>query len=197
MPANVSVTAEEYLAFERAYVPQGEIVRHEFVNGEILAMAGGSAQHAFLTSNTLVSLATKLPAGCRAIGPDLKVAVERFNSYFLPDVSVVCSQPEFLSGNPDCLVNPIVLVEVLSPGTERYDRITKFRHYQTIPSLRHYLLISQDRVLVEHFERLPDDRWAYLMYFQRDSVLRLRDPDVEVPLDQIYAGIEFETSPSF
>ena len=140
----------DYLALERA-----SEFKHEFFDGEMFRMSGGTIEHSQIAGNVIRALGTALADGpCRVLTGDMRIKLPT-GLYTYPDTSVVCDQPEFEDGHKDVLLNPLLIVEVLSPSTEAYDRGKKFRHYQTCPSLREYVLIAQDRAAVDHYLRQP------------------------------------------
>lgn len=179
------MTREEYLAYERACI--GE--KHEYVDGEIFAMSGGTFEHAMIAGNVLTELQNALRAGpCRAIGSDMRIGAAD-GSYHYPDVSVVCDRPQFEDDTRDVLQNPSVIIEVLSESTEAYDRGEKFAHYRSIGSLRDYILVSQTTQLIEHYQRISENdgaAWRYRVLGPRDT-LRLEDHDVAIPVERVYA----------
>ena len=151
-------TPEQYLAFERE--AEG---RHEYLDGRIYAMTGGSTNHARLIGNVHAELRAQLRGRpCDAFYTQLRARDNTLDLVTCPLVSAVCGEPEFASERDGILLNPTVLVEVLSPSTERYDRGEKFRHYRRIPSLREYVLVSQEWMHVERFARDDADpaRWV-------------------------------------
>ncbi|MBV9657728.1 MAG: Uma2 family endonuclease [Verrucomicrobia bacterium] len=187
------LTPEEYLTIERA-AP----FKSEFVNGEMYAMAGGSLLHALITNNVSGSLWSRLRGGrCRAYSNDLRVHVPDTGLYTYPDVSVVCGEPQLVSDQKDNLTNPTLLVEVLSPSTEKYDRGGKFLHYQRIASLRDFLLVSQDQARVEHYARQPSqlNQWLLTVVTGLESTLALPSLGIELPLTEIYDGVELPAVP--
>ena len=148
------LTPEEYIAFERKALPDGEIIRYEYINGELIAMSGASRAHNLITGNIFGELRTQLrSSGCETYMSDMRVSTPTTTSYFYPDVVVVCEEPRFEDDVFDTLLNPIILVEGLSPSTEVYDRREKFAHYRQLPSLQEYTLVAQDKVLVKHYRR--------------------------------------------
>src|SRR5437764_4039337 len=148
------MTYEEYLAFER-----GSEQKHEFVDGEIHAMAGGRFEHNQLAGNVFALLWNALRSrGCTVNNSDQRVHTPA-GAGFYPDVSALCGEPRFTDDVHDELLNPSVIVEVLSESTEAYDRGKKFERYATIPSLRAYLLVATDRKSIELRER-RDDIWT-------------------------------------
>ena len=157
----------EYLASER---DQDE--KHDWYEGEVFAMSGGTLRHASLGANVSRELGNALRGGaCRVLSADAKVVAHIDKHYVYPDVTVVCGPPQTLPGSKDVLDNPSVVVEVLSASTESYDRGLKWRSYQRIPSLTDYLLVSQSAVRIEHFQRNSVDTWTYRAMGPGETVL--------------------------
>ncbi len=151
------MTPEEYLAFERASQE-----RHEYVDGEVLAKGGCSRKHSLAAQNIARELGNALLDGpCEVHGSDMKIKAAQPTRYHYADASVACGQPLFEDDAEDVLLNPKLVVEVLSKSTERYDRGDKFESYRSIASLTDYVLVSQKAVLVEHYHRLADGTWNY------------------------------------
>ncbi|CAN94031.1 hypothetical protein sce3871 [Sorangium cellulosum So ce56] len=149
-------TYAEYLEQERA-----SPTKHEFLNGEIFAMAGGTPEHARLCANVIAEIRAQLRGRpCVVYSADLRVRVQATGLATYPDVSVVCGRLERDIEDKDAALNPIVLVEVLSESSEAYDRGQKFAHYRRIPSLREYVLVSQHEQRIEVFHRNEDDSWT-------------------------------------
>lgn len=149
---NPPVTIEEYFAIER----QSE-ERLEYRDGIIVALVGGGEAHSLIELGVGSLLRAALrDRECFVYPSDMKVHIAAANLYTYPDLSVVCDEREFVPGRRDALLNPIVLVEVLSPNTETYDRVKKFGHYRRIPALREYVLIAQDSPMIEHYVRQGD-----------------------------------------
>jgi Uma2 family endonuclease len=151
-------TYEEYLAYER-----DSEMKHEFEDGEIFAMAGGTVRHSALAMRVGSALDIGSKEGCVALQSDLRVRIVATGRATYPDVSVVCGPIERDPADPHgtTITNPTLLVEVLSPSTEEYDRGEKWRQYQLIPSLQEYVLVSQSRSRVERYRRLASGGWAY------------------------------------
>ncbi len=165
------VSEQEYLAFERAAEE-----RHEYANGEIFAMSGGAWEHSLIASNINGELrSAMLKRRCSAHGSDMRIHIPSTGRYTYADALVVCGQPLFTDEVRDTLVNPIVIVEVLSDSTEKYDRGDKFEQYQTIASFQDYVLVSQKKVRIEHFRKQADGTW----------VLRASGPGERVVLESI------------
>ena len=180
------LTHEEYFALERA---TGE--RHEYVAGRVFAMVGGSFEHGKIGINTSTALNNRLAAKpCIVQGGDFRIAIPRLDIYAYPDVSVVCGEPRFdqRSGG---LLNPVVLVEVLSPSTAEYDQGQKFLRYQQIESLRDYVLIAQDRPFVRAFLRDERGRWIWSAVEGLDATLTLPSIECALPVAEIYAKVVF------
>jgi Uma2 family endonuclease len=164
-------------------------IKHEFYQGEIFAMAGASLAHNHLSANVLTTLrnAVRLQ-GCSAFGSDLRVKTPA-GLFTYPDVMVVCGPIALSPDRPDTVTNPCVIIEVLSEATRDYDRGEKFTLYQAIPTFQEYLLIEQDRVTVEHWQRQSTGDWTVHTYTSLDSVLSLVSLGVAIPLREIYAQV--------
>lgn len=148
-------TAEAYLAFERAADR-----KHEYHDGQLFAMAGASRAHAQIVTNLVASLAGLLRGRpCSVYSSDLRVKVSPTGLYTYPDVVIACGEHRFEDEHEDTLLNPVVIIEVLSPSTEGYDRGKKFAHYRTLDSLAEYLLVAQDEPRIEQYVRQPDGNW--------------------------------------
>lgn len=178
----VFISSEEYLAQER--VSQ---TKHEYDAGEIFAMAGASASHNLITANVIASLHAQLRGrSCTVYPSDLRVRVESTGLYTYLDVLVVCGQSRFEDEREDTLLNPTLIVEVLFPSTEAYDRGAKFRNYRMIPSLQEVLLIAQDASRVEHYTRQADQRWLLTESSLPTDSLHLPSIDCILQLADIY-----------
>ncbi len=177
----VKLTEDEYLAIERAAE-----FKSEFIDGEIFAMSGGTGPHADLLRNLLftLTLASK-NRGCRPFPSDLRVRISA-SQYTYPDVSVVCGKPQYADDKRDTLVNPVVILEVLSPSTEKYDRGLKFQHYRTIGSLTDYILVDQDQIRIEQYTRQADGTWMLRDYQKAEDELKIDSIGASIPLGSIY-----------
>ena len=183
--AQTYLTPKEYLAFERKAT-----TKHEYLNGQIVAMSGASFAHNFLTVNIATHLNIQLMNGeCRVAASDMRVKVPQTDSYFYPDVVVVCGEPRAEDDTFDTLLNPVLIVEVLSSSTAGYDRGEKFEHYQQIVSLKDYILISQDEVHVEHYCR-QESEWLQTEFQGLEDVLSLLSIGCELRLSDIYRRVE-------
>ncbi|MCC6329324.1 MAG: Uma2 family endonuclease [Acidobacteria bacterium] len=179
------VSPEEYLAFERDAVD-----KHEYFNGEIFAMAGAGKRHNLIAANLIRLIGNQLvDRVCNVYGSDMRVKVPSGN-YTYPDVVAVCGEELFEDKAEDNLLNPLVIIEVLSRSTEAYDRGAKFEQYQTIPSFREYVLITQEPYRVEQFVRQDVNAWTYLEFRTADDAMRLESIDCELRLSDIYFKVE-------
>jgi len=178
-------TEAEYFEFDRT-----SIGRWEYVHGEIRAMSGGTANHSVIGSNIIRTLGNALvPRGCRVFGPDMRVHTgDGINTF--PDISVVCGPLVFHQGRTDTLANPLLIVEVLSDSTEPYDRGDKFRHFQTVPTLTDYLLVSQHEPRAELFTRRGNHWEPHEVSGLHASILLL-SVEVMLALSDVYALIEW------
>jgi Uma2 family endonuclease len=177
------MTHEEYLAFERASSD-----RHEFHDGELFPVEGATYEHSQITVNLGAFLHGALRhRPCRVMGQDMRVRIPGKDRDKYPDLSIACP-PEFEDAHRDTLLNPTILIEVLSPSTQDYDRGGKFEDYATIPSVKEYVLVAQDRIFVEHRTRQEDGAWL-LRHLRQEDVLRLASIGVEIPLAEIYLNV--------
>lgn len=185
--AKTFVTPEEYLKFERASEE-----KHEYYAGEIFAMTGASKNHNRVTGSTYAALYAQLrERPCDIFPSDMRVKPRSGILYAYPDITVVCGTPEFEDGEVDTLLNPTVIIEVLSPSTEAYDRGKKFQNYRTIPSLREYVLIAQDSVRIEHYG-LVDNQWVLTDAHTPDTIVQLPSVDCTLHLSDVYEKITFD-----
>jgi len=181
------MTPVEYLAIER----KAEI-RSAFFNGEMFAMAGANREHIVARDNLAGELhALFKGTSCRAYSVDLRVLVSATGLYAYPDIAVVCGKPEFEDAVHDTLLNPRVIIEVLSDSTEKYDRGVKSQHYRQIASLQEYVLVSQDKPLIERYVRQPDGGWLMTEYSGLDRVLEFATVPAQVPLSEVYRDVTF------
>ncbi len=179
-------TAEEYLAIERASEE-----RHELIDGEMVMMAGASRAHSLIVSNLSVEIGRRLRGGpCEFHTSDMRVKVDRDGSYVYPDLVIVCGDPALEDEVQDTLLNPTVIIEVLSPSTEGYDRGAKFARYRMLDSLRDYILIAQDRSSVELFSR-EGDLWRIETVHGLADSMRIPALDIEIELEEVYRRVEW------
>ncbi len=185
--AKVKITEAEYLALERTSEHKSE-----FYNGEIFAMAGATWNHNQIKSNLEGELYGKLKGGkCRSVSSDQRIKVDATGLYTYPDIAIVCNEPQFSNFDRDALVNPQVIIEVLSPGTENYDRSKKFRHYQRLPSVAEYILVSQDEKVIERSVRQPNGAWLMTIFTESDEEFQISSLAISIKLADIYAGVTF------
>lgn len=180
-------TPEEYLALER----KAEY-KSEYVNGRIYAMTGASREHNLIAGNVFARLHARLRGRpCEVYMSDMRVKVSPTGAYHYPDVVAVCGAPRFEDSHVDTLLNPTVIVEVLSPSTEAYDRGEKFAHYRRLETLAEYVLVAQDKLRVEHYQR-DGERWVLTEISGLEGVLSLPTVGCEIPLREIYERVEFD-----
>ncbi len=178
------MTPEEYLEFERASEE-----KHEYVDGEVYAMSGGTIEHSLISGNIVRELGAALRhQPCVVLTSDMRLKVEATGNYFYPDASVVCGGAALADGKRDNLLNPQVIFEVLSRSSEEYDRGKKFAEYRTIPSLSDYVLVSQTEMKVEHFRRQPDGQWRITVLGAGEQ-LALDSIGCEISVDELYLKV--------
>ena len=186
-------TPAQYLAMERAAE-----TKHEYFNGRIYAMSGAQRSHVRVATNVVILLGTQLRGRpCEVFNSDMRIRVSATGLYTYPDVSALCGEPEFEDEEVDVLLNPTVLVEVLSKSTEAYDRGRKFDHYRSIPMLREYVLFEQDQARVEHYVRdgASGDRWGLTVVRGLDATLELPAVGCTLPLRDVYDRVELLADP--
>lgn len=178
-------TATEYLALERAADHKSE-----FVNGRIYSMSGASLRHNLIVSHIVVGIGAQLRGGsCGLFFNDLRVKVSQTGMYTYPDVVALCEPPRLEDAHADTLLNPAVIIEVLSDSTEKYDRGEKFAHYRRIESLREYILVSQDKLRVEQYVR-HGEHWMLSEISDPAGSLRIDTLGCEIALRDVYDGVE-------
>ncbi|GAA4006749.1 Uma2 family endonuclease [Hymenobacter fastidiosus] len=180
------ITPEEYLATER----DAEF-KSLYYQGEVFAMSGASRAHNLLVSNLIISLGSRIGDRCSVFPSDMRVHVAANGLYTYPDVSVVCGEEEYLDeAYLDTLLNPVVLVEVLSKSTAKGDRSSKFLLYKSIPSLQQYVLVDSQRVSIAVYSRAAAGSWLFQEYQGLDAVLPLPALGLELPLAEVYRRLE-------
>jgi Uma2 family endonuclease len=185
--AQPRLTPEQYLAEERAAE-----FRHEYYNGQMYAMSGGSYQHGQIIGNLTTRLSNRLERRpCSVVPNDLRLRVSPDGLYTYPDVIVICGEPKFADDQHDTLLNPALIVEVLSPSTEAYDRGFKSAQYRTVESLEEYGLVSQSEPRVEVFRRQSGGHWLLSEAIGLEAVCHFESLDCAVPLAEIYAKVTF------
>lgn len=179
------LTPAEYLAIER----KSEI-KHEYFAGEMFAMVGASKRHNLIASNIIRLLGNQLlDSPCNVYPSDMRVKVSATGKYTYPDVVVACAEEQFDDEEKDTLLNPVVIVEILSASTEAYDRGGKFEQYQNITSLTEYVLIAQDACRVEQYVRQSDNEWKYSDYRHAGNVVKINVIGCELVLQDVYAKV--------
>jgi Uma2 family endonuclease len=179
----------EYLENE-----EKSLEKHEYYQGEIFAMAGASIPHNQVVRNALYSVEDYLRKTdkCQIFPSDLKIHVEANLLFTYPDLSIVCGKIETLENHKDIVTNPAVLIEVLSPTTQDYDRGGKFKLYRDIPSLKEYILISSLEVLVEKYNKQPDGTWILHEYKTENDSFTIASIDMPVEMKSLYRNVEFK-----
>jgi len=184
------MTEADYLAFER----QSEI-KHHFIDGEIYAMSGASRYHNIVISNIISSLRPQIRGkSCEIYPSDMKVRTPATGSYTYPDVTIVCDEPNFDDKQADVLLNPTLLIEVLSPSTELFDRGLKFQRYREIDSLQEYILIAQDSPHIERFLRQENGQWLLSEVDELDASFELTSIGCTLKLAEVYEQVSFEAA---
>ncbi len=180
------LTEEQYLAIEETAE-----VKSEFYDGEMFAMSGGTAPHARLQADMLFELMSRLRGGpYEVLSADMGIRVNKTRLHTYADGLVACDAPRF-ANKKRTLLNPKVLIEVLSPSTEKYDRGRKFQHYRQIESLSDYILVSQEEMRIEHYTRLDDNTWQLRDHSHSGAELKIDSIGVSIPLAAIYRRVEF------
>lgn len=177
------LTVDEYLLIERAATEKSE-----FFDGEVFAMSGGSARHSLISGNVIGALWAALKGRCHVHTSDMRIK-SPLGLYTYADAAVVCGADRCEGKSDDVLLNPTLVVEVLSPSTEAYDRGRKFQHYRSIDSLRTFILVSQEERLVEVFSRDDNDRWILTEF--TEGLVQISQPDCELAVDDIYDQVLF------
>ena len=183
------VTHEEYLAAERLAE-----TRSEYLDGGVYPMTGGSINHIRIVANLTAELVLQLRGrNCDVLPTEMKVRLQESQKFFYPDLSVVCGAPRFHDDRKDIITNPDLVVEVLSPSTEAFDRGAKFQAYRTIESLKEYLLVAQDRPLVEQFVKKDDGSWSLTEAAGLESSLALPSVECNLNLGAVYDKVDFNS----
>ena len=180
------LTPEEYLAIER----RAE-TKSEYFGGEIFLLAGASERHNLIVANLVGEFRSQLKKrSCKVYPSDMRVKIQATGLHTYPDVVVVCGEPKFEDDHKDTLLNPTLIVEVLSDSTEAYDRGKKFDHFRTVDSLSDYLLVAQDHPKVEYYTRQPNGKWLLSVFNNLQEVIELAEVACELPLNEIYDKVE-------
>ncbi|MBC7554417.1 MAG: Uma2 family endonuclease [Taibaiella sp.] len=186
-PAVKLITIAEYLDME-----EQSATKHEFIEGEVVAMAGASLAHNYIIANLLKEAGVHLDGGnCDVFPSDLKVTTPFSTSYLYPDVTIVCGKPELDENSPDTITNPAVIIEVMSPSTQKNDRGYKFFTYMQIPSLKEYILISSTGMEVEHMRKQPDNAWQITNATGPTGELYIQCIEMRLPFKSLYNKVSF------
>lgn len=182
----MKMTSQQYLSAEREAVEKSE-----FINGQVVAMAGAQRSHGRISTNLTQFIAAALEGtSCETFSSDMRVAAPSYQSYFYPDIVVACDS-EFEDNKQDTLVNPMVIIEILSESTEAYDRGAKFLAYRQMPALRQYVMISPNAFQIESYAKSDSGVWVLTEILYPESGLDLADLNLRIPLTRIYARVQF------
>jgi Uma2 family endonuclease len=183
------VTPDEYLAAERL-----SEYRSEYLDGEVFPMTGGSVNRVQISFNLILELGTQLRARpCRVLGMDLKVRLPDSRKFFYPDVVAICNELQYHDDRRDIILNPDLVIEVLSPSTEAFDRGAKFEAYRTIESLKEYVLVSQEKPLIEQYVRGEGGDWTFKAVEGLESSLSLPSIECTLNLSAVYDKVDFNS----
>jgi Uma2 family endonuclease len=183
------VTPDEYLAAERL-----SDYRSEYLDGGVYPMTGVSLNHIKVVSNVTAELVFQLKGRpCSVLSNEMKIRLPDSSKFFYPDVTVYCGEPQFHDDRTDTILNPVLVIEVLSPSTEAFDRGAKFHAYQTIESLKEYVLIAQDNSVVEQFVRNGDGKWTYTVAEGLECSLTLPSIECTLSLSAVYDKVDFNS----
>lgn len=178
---------EEYLAREDA-----ADYKSEYIDGEIIPMAGGSINHNQIAGNFYVELSLAFKKlDYRVFMSDVRLWIPKARIYTYPDVMIIVGEPEYLNDRTDMITNPKVIIEVLSESTQGYDKKAKFESYRTIPSFEEYLLIDQTKVYVEQYSKTGNKRWSFREYDVEDEAIALTSVQFEISLEDVYNKVKF------
>jgi Uma2 family endonuclease len=190
LPPRAWLSPVEYLAIERQAA-----CKSEYVAGEMFAMAGASRRHNLIVANVIRVLDTQLlESPCNVYPSDMRLKIPRTGRYTYPDVAVACAEEQFEDEYRDTLLNPVVIIEVLSESTEAYDRGKKFEEYQSIESLVEYVLIAQDHHSVEHYVRQDQRTWMYSVFQSPEDIVPLNTIGCQLVLQDVYAKVDLQLS---
>jgi Uma2 family endonuclease len=182
------LTPQEYLSTE-----EKAPYKSEYHSGEVFALAGASINHHRIAGNLYANLNLALrDKDCEAFMTDMRLWIKQERSFTYPDVMVICGDPEFYKDRNDTILNPILIIEVLSKSTEKYDRVEKFKFYRSIPTLKDYILIDQNDISIEHKHKINDFEWLLKIYDTEEMNLELKSIDTEIPIKEIYRKVSWE-----
>ena len=181
------ISEQDYLNAERL-----ALNKHEYFRGEIFAMSGASLPHNKIFSNLFIDAGVKLKGKkCQPFGGDLRIYIPKNTLYTYPDMSIICGEPETTDDNFDTVTNPTVIFEILSKSTRNYDKGQKFTLYRDIESLKEYILIDSEKIMVEKFTKNPDKSWTLTVFTTITDNFEMKSIDVSLRLSDIYDGVTF------
>jgi Uma2 family endonuclease len=186
---NKNFSLDEYFAIEAE-----SLEKLEYYNGKIYPMPGGTTNHNEICANVIIAIGNaikKLPKKYRLYTSDMKIQIEKENKFVYPDAVVICEEPEYYKDRKDIIVNPILIVEVLSPETEENDRNGKFDSYRHLPTFQEYVLVSQNRIEAATFLREAKDLWRTSDFENIKDTIPLKSIGIEILMEDIFDGIEF------
>ena len=167
-------------------------VKHEYHDGEIIEMTGGSINHNSILINLIVLLKLALRGtNYRLQSSDLRLWIPQYNRGLYPDLMIIAGEPLFNDNRNDEILNPCLIIEVLSPSTSGYDRGDKFRYYRSIPQLNQYLLVSQEEILIESYSKTSENNWLLQEYTPARGIISLDSLGISLNLADIYEGVDF------
>ena len=184
-------TIEEYLELEAH-----SLSKHEYHNGKIIEMAGGTTTHNELSGKLITQLNIAIDANdavFKVYSSDMKIWVEKFNRFLYPDAVTIALKPELYNNRRDIITNPLLVVEVTSPSSQGYDNNSKFGYYRSIPSFSEYLLVSQEQHHVSRFFREAPDLWRTSDYYNLEDMIPLQSMGLEIPMMGIYKGVDLNS----
>jgi Uma2 family endonuclease len=180
------MSAEEYLEWERQ-----QEYKYEFHSGEVVAMSGASLAHNFIHSNLLIAIGSHLiDKHYNVFTSELRIEVKAKESYFYPDVTIVCGEPELVDDNQDMIKNPAVIIEILSPSTEQYDVKRKKFFYMQMPSLKEYIMIDSTSISVDILRKEDGNKWENEVLIEKDSSLYIKTINLKLSLSEIYKNVK-------
>lgn len=181
-------TIEEYLAMEDIATE-----KHEYYKGEIFAMSGTKMPHNIISKNLFIGLGIKLKGKkCQPFGSDMRVHIKANTLFTYPDISIICGEPETLNNDNLNVLNPAIIIEILSPSTKNYDRGEKFKLYRDIPTLKEYILVDSESIHVEIFRLNEAGHWELEEYKLEGEPLNIKTINENIPIGDIYEGVKFE-----
>lgn len=181
-------TEKEYLDSERLALD-----KHEFYKGDIFAMSGASISHNIIAMNCYIDLGTKLKGkNCMPFGSDLRIHIPKNTLYTYPDISIICGEIEKTDDKFDTVTNPSVIIEILSESTKNYDKGGKFTLYRDIESLKEYILIDSEAVMVEKFIKNSDNSWQLTEYKKMEEHFTIETVAIQIELTTVYQGVQFK-----